>query len=129
MFLADIFFLAVRNRLWNSAGFFLIFWAVHYFPFFLMGRQLFLHHYLASHLASAMIAGAVLQFVLSETINYPISVRGPDIKAQPRSYADVGTKGPIVVGIFALIMFALFVYLAPLTYGTPGYVAFLLVFK
>ncbi|KAI8993588.1 hypothetical protein BDB01DRAFT_776808 [Pilobolus umbonatus] len=30
----------------ESAGFFLIGWCLHYFPFFLMGRQLFLHHYM-----------------------------------------------------------------------------------
>lgn len=85
-----------------------------------MGRQLFLHHYLPSHLASALVAGAVLHFILSETINYPISVRGPSTRPQPRTWADVGTKGPIIVGFFVLAMFALFVYIAPLTYGTPG---------
>jgi dolichyl-phosphate-mannose-protein mannosyltransferase len=30
----------------ESAGFFLVGWFFHYFPFFLMGRQLFLHHYM-----------------------------------------------------------------------------------
>ena len=112
----------MRNRLWNSTGFFLLIWAVHYFPFYLMGRQLFLHHYLPSHLASALVAGAVLHFVLSETINYPISLRGPATRPQPAQKADVGVKGPIVVAVFALLMFGLFVYLSPLTYGTPGYV-------
>ncbi|GJE91205.1 glycosyltransferase family 39 protein [Phanerochaete sordida] len=110
----------VRNRLWNSTGFFLLIWAVHYFPFYLMGRQLFLHHYLPSHLASALVAGAVLHFVLSETINYPISVRGPATRPQPAQKADVGMKGPIVVGVFALLMFGLYIYISPLTYGTPG---------
>lgn len=110
----------VRNRLWNSTGFFLLIWAVHYFPFYLMGRQLFLHHYLPSHLASALVAGAVLHFVLSETINYPISIRGPSTRPQPAQKADVGMKGPIVVGVFALAMLGLFVYISPLTYGTPG---------
>jgi dolichyl-phosphate-mannose-protein mannosyltransferase len=123
--LTELRLIAVRNRLWNSTGFFLLVWAVHYFPFYLMGRQLFLHHYLASHLASALVAGAVLQFVLSETINFPISMRGPATRPQPAQKADVGLKGPIVVGIFALAMFALYVYVAPLTYGTPGYVAYL----
>ena len=86
-----------------------------------MGRQLFLHHYLPSHLMSAMIAGSVLQFVLSETINFPISIRGPHTRPKRRQWADVGMKGPIIVGFFVLIMFALFMYIAPLTYGTPGY--------
>ena len=111
---------AVRNRLWNSTGFFLLVWAVHYLPFFLMSRQLFLHHYLPSHLASALVAGGVLSFVLSETVNYPISARGPSTRPQPAQKADIGMKGPIIVGVFALAMFALFVYIAPLTYGTPG---------
>ncbi|KDQ61723.1 glycosyltransferase family 39 protein [Jaapia argillacea MUCL 33604] len=111
----------VRNRLWNNTGFFIVIWAVHYFPFFLMSRQLFIHHYLPSHLASALVAGAVLSFVMSETINYPISIRGP-LMDRPRhpQEADLGINGPIVVGLFTLMMFAMFMYIAPLTYGTPG---------
>lgn len=112
----------VRTRLWNSAGFFILVWAVHYFPFFLMGRQLFIHHYLPSHLASALIAGSVLSFVLSETINTPLSIRGPSMrtKSLPREFADLGVKGPAVIGVFTLALLAMFLYMAPLTYGTPG---------
>lgn len=119
-------FAAIRNRLWNSTGFFLLVWGVHYLPFFLMGRQLFIHHYLPSHFASALVAGSVLHFVLSETVNYPISIRGPATKAKPTTYADLGFKAPIIVGVFALAMFILFSYIAPLTYGTPGYDLFTL---
>ncbi|KAE9399518.1 glycosyltransferase family 39 protein [Gymnopus androsaceus JB14] len=110
----------VRNRLWNSAGFFFVVWGVHYAPFFLMSRQLFVHHYLASHLASALIAGAVLQFILSETINYPVSVESPTMRRRKRQVADIGLKGPIIFVLFCIAMFAMFVFLAPLTYGTPG---------
>lgn len=112
----------VRNRLWNASGFFLLVWAVHYFPFFLMNRQLFLHHYLPSHLASALIAGAVLSFVLSETINYPVSPRGPAMRsrAQPAQFADLGIKGPAVYAGFMFFMLIMYLYMAPLTYGTPG---------
>lgn len=113
-------FSAVRNRLWNSTGFFFVVWAVHYAPFFLMNRQLFIHHYLASHLASALIAGAVLQFILSETINYPISVEAPTMRRHKRQYVDIGLKGPIIFVLFCIAMFSMFVFLAPLTYGTPG---------
>ncbi|KAI0084456.1 glycosyltransferase family 39 protein [Irpex rosettiformis] len=111
---------SVRNRLWNSTGFFLLVWAVHYLPFFLMGRQLFLHHYLPSHLASALVAGSVFSFILSETINYPISIRGPSTRPKPATRADLGLKGPIILAIFVLILFSFYLYLAPLTYGTPG---------
>lgn len=89
-------------------------------PFYLMGRQLFLHHYLPSHVASALVAGAVLSFVLSETINYPISVLGPSTRRRISTKADIGIKGPIIVGIAALLMFGVFLYISPLTYGTPG---------
>ncbi|KAJ2798829.1 hypothetical protein H4R20_004674 [Coemansia guatemalensis] len=34
-----------RAKYLSSAGFFSIAWACHYLPFFLMGRELFLHHY------------------------------------------------------------------------------------
>lgn len=43
-------------------------------------------------------------------------------RMQPTQYADLGVKGPALVGVFAVVMFAVFVYIAPLTYGTPGYV-------
>lgn len=43
-------------------------------------------------------------------------------RMEPTQYADLGVKGPTLVGIFAAVMFAMLVYIAPLTYGTPGYV-------
>ncbi|KIK01475.1 glycosyltransferase family 39 protein [Laccaria amethystina LaAM-08-1] len=110
----------VRNRLWNNTGFFMLVWAVHYIPFFLMSRQLFIHHYLPSHLASALVAGSVLNFVLSDTINYPISIRGPKTRARPSQYADLGVKGPATLAVFIFILFFMFLFIAPLTYGTPA---------
>lgn len=96
---------------------------MHYFPFYIMSRQLFVHHYLPSHLASALIAGSVLNFVLSETVNSPISIRGPSTRLKPSTYADTGMKGPIIVGLFVIVLFVMFCYMSPLTYGTPGYVS------
>lgn len=91
-----------------------------------MNRQLFVHHYLPSHLASALIAGAVLNFVLSETINYPISKISGKTKPRPSQYSDIGIKGPIILVLFSFILFLMFVFIAPLTYGTPGYVTLVL---
>jgi dolichyl-phosphate-mannose-protein mannosyltransferase len=91
-----------------------------------MSRQLFIHHYLPSHIASALIAGAVLHYVLCDTVNYPISVRGPKTRARPAQYADLGLKAPIIVVVFALLMLITFAYMAPLTYGTPGQVVIML---
>lgn len=113
-----------RNRLWNSAGLFWIAWAYHYFPFYLMNRQLFLHHYLPAHLCSALVAGAVLNFIISETINYPVSIPSPFTRRRPREYTDLGVKAVIAIVVFNLVFVFMFVFLSPLTYGTPGYVIF-----
>jgi dolichyl-phosphate-mannose-protein mannosyltransferase len=103
----------------------MIVWGVHYVPFFLMNRQLFVHHYLPSHLVSALVAGAVLNFILSETINYPISKWGPKTRGRPSQYSDLGVKGILSVVIYAFFLFLMFAYMAPLTYGTPGLVPLL----
>lgn len=96
-------------------------WAVHYAPFFLMNRQLFIHHYLPSHLASALIAGSILNFMLSDTVEYPISIQGPKVtRPKKRVHSDIGLKGPVIVALFAIALFTVFLYMAPLTYGTPG---------
>ncbi|KAG6988853.1 hypothetical protein G7Y79_00069g096450 [Physcia stellaris] len=57
--------LRTRSRLYDSTGFFFLCWAAHYLPFYLMGRQLFLHHYLPAHLASALVTGALLEFIFN----------------------------------------------------------------
>ena len=85
-----------------------------------MNRQLFLHHYLPSHLASALVAGAVLQFLLSDTVNTPVSERGHFTPIRNKNYAEIGMRGPIFVAVFAVAMLGMFIYIAPLTYGTPG---------
>ncbi|CCO29054.1 dolichyl-phosphate-mannose-proteinmannosyltransferase [Rhizoctonia solani AG-1 IB] len=110
----------VRNRLYNSTGFFLLAWAYHYFPFFLMNRQLFVHHYLPAHLASALVAGSVFNFILSETIHYPISIAGPSTRLRPRQKSDLGLKAALAAIGFALGLLIVFLFIAPLTYGTSS---------
>jgi len=110
----------VRNRLWSNAGLFVIGWAYHYFPFFLMNRQLFVHHYLPAHLFSALAAGAVLNFIASESVNYPISIRGRMTRLRPTQYSDIGPKALAVVVAFTFTMIGMLIFISPLTYGTPG---------
>ncbi|KWU46308.1 PMT-domain-containing protein, partial [Rhodotorula sp. JG-1b] len=111
----------VRNRLYNTGGFFLVAWLYHYLPFFTMSRQLFLHHYLPAHLITALVAGVVFSFLFcGDTINYPVSVADLRTRRRPRSRAVVG-KGMILAFVIAnALIIAGFVFLAPLTYGTPG---------
>lgn len=108
----------LRERLYHNTGFFLIAWAYHYFPFYLMSRQLFIHHYLPAHLASACLAGSILNFILTESVNYPASVAGPTTRLRPRIKAVVPRKAYVVFGALGVIVVGTFVFLAPFTYGT-----------
>ncbi|GAB7342603.1 hypothetical protein MBLNU457_g0774t3 [Dothideomycetes sp. NU457] len=124
-----------RSRLYDSTGFFFLTWAAHYLPFFIMGRQLFLHHYLPAHLASALVTGALVEFVFN--IDPVVDV---DAVANGNATITKGTKNqsqqarPLrtkiatqslaatwaaVAAIMAIIIYA-FLFFAPLTYGSPG---------
>lgn len=92
-----------------------------------MSRQLFLHHYLPAHLCSALVAGSVFNFIAGESINYPVSKPGPGMRKMPTARSDVGTKALIAAGLYMIPFLAMFVFLAPLSYGTPGYVLEILV--
>lgn len=47
----------------RTAGFLALCWALHYLPFFTMGRVLYLHHYLPAYIFSAMAAGTMLEYL------------------------------------------------------------------
>lgn len=125
-----------RSRVYNSTGFFYLCWAAHYFPFWLMGRQRFLHHYLPAHLASALVAGALVEFIFNlqpipvnqtatETTDDP---SGKSRTAAPRRFVQaserMGTKSIVAGWIATLVILGATIYgfwfFAPLTYGTPG---------
>ena len=114
---------AIRNRLHNSVGFFVGAWACHYLPFFLMNRQLFIHHYLPAHVCACMVAGGVFNFVASETIQYPVSVPGPLLRPshlRPRMNNVVPQPAKAVLGVVVALLIVCFWWLSPLTYGEPG---------
>ena len=129
-----------RSRLYNSTGFFFLCWAAHYLPFYLMGRQLFLHHYLPAHLASCLVAGAVVEFVFNvDPIVLDDSPSADDAvvdgKDKKRSELS-GIKRPmsirerlgrqsmfatwIATGVIMTAVIGGWYFFAPLTYGNPG---------
>lgn len=122
-----------RSRLYNSTGFFFLAWLLHYFPFYLMGRQLFLHHYLPAHLASSLVAGALVEFVFN--------VEPLDLEEVSSAVAKSGKKGVstkqslptrqrlagqsmlaswAAAGVIMIIVIGGWYYFLPLTYGYPG---------
>ncbi|KAI1780019.1 glycosyltransferase family 39 protein [Hypoxylon cercidicola] len=122
-----------RSRLYNSTGFFFLAWATHYFPFYLMGRQLFLHHYLPAHLASCLIVGALLEFVFNaepsaeEPSYHEIKAGkkrapGPQrhITARERFAGQSMVPAWIACLVILGLVFAGWYFFLPLTYGYPG---------
>lgn len=99
-----------------------------------MGRQLFLHHYLPAHLASALVTGALVEFVfnidpvdfddvssgnatLTKNKKTPTQQNKPvrERTGQQNLFAMWAATGAIL----AVIVWS-FLYFAPLTYGQPG---------
>lgn len=122
-------------RLYNSTGFFFLAWALHYFPFYLMGRQLFLHHYLPAHLASCLVTGALLEFIF---IVEPINVEEAAELVAKSGKKSVTTSPPKILparqrlegqsmltswaaaGVIMTIVIGGWYFFLPLTYGYPG---------
>ncbi|KAI0593884.1 dolichyl-phosphate-mannose-proteinmannosyltransferase [Biscogniauxia sp. FL1348] len=120
-----------RSRLYNSTGFFFLAWATHYFPFYLMGRQLFLHHYLPAHLASCLIVGALLEFVFNtepsaEEPSHDKSGKkkgpGPQRHITARERFAGQNMVPAWIACIVILGLALagWYFFLPLTYGYPG---------
>lgn len=84
-----------------------------------MSRQKFLHHYLPAHLASALVAGSVLNFIVIETVNFPISAPGPKTRLRPAIRAKMTPAAwAVTLGLIATVL-GMFLWIAPLTYGLP----------
>jgi dolichyl-phosphate-mannose-protein mannosyltransferase len=77
-------------------GFLFMGWSLHYLPFFLMGRQLFLHHYLPALYFAILLLCAVFDFLTSTL--------------RPRWRLQIAA----VLAIIAIWNFSIF---SPLVYG------------
>ena len=137
-----------RSRLYNSTGFFFLCWAAHYLPFYLMGRQLFLHHYLPAHLASALVTGALLEFIFNlDPVNLEDNVAHQQAQppsSRPTSSSGTTNKGAstkdrggkrivlpareaqsqlalwAAAGVVLTLVIGGWYFFLPLTYGKPG---------
>lgn len=106
-----------------------------------MGRQLFLHHYLPAHLASALCTGGLIEFIFNidpaemednmrtsaSATNAAVSKGKPAPKTTPAAgnlrhrLATHSLAGTWIatIAILAVVVWSFF-YFAPLTYGSPG---------
>ncbi len=100
-----------------------------------MGRQLFLHHYLPAHLSSALVAGALLEFVfnldpavMDDAIDGKVKAVPANKKGEKRRSFPV--KGSMskqnmlalwgAAGVVMAVVVGGWYFFLPLTYGKPG---------
>ncbi|KAJ7982867.1 glycosyltransferase family 39 protein [Mycena polygramma] len=80
----------------SVCGFLFLGWFLHYFPFYLMARQLFLHHYLPALYFAILLLASVFDLVTS-------TLR-PRVRLQ-------------IAGVLVILAVWNFMYLSPLAYG------------
>ncbi|EUC32201.1 glycosyltransferase family 39 protein [Bipolaris zeicola 26-R-13] len=95
----------VFKRFDYEVGMSILGWAFHYFPFYLMARQLFLHHYLPALYFAILALCQIFDFV-----SYRFSVFGL------REYPAIGQA--VAVGFLAVAIMVFTVF-SPLAYGNP----------
>jgi len=104
----------------NACVWLFVGWAIHYVPFWAMGRVLYFHHYFPALLYSSMLTAIIVDFVLSRVVSFiPISDLSWGKNAQQIMYH--GILGAYLSGL--AYSFRLF---SPLAYGmdeTPGSLA------
>ncbi|KAG0215255.1 hypothetical protein BGX28_000474 [Mortierella sp. GBA30] len=110
----------VQKRFYSATGFFFIGWALHYMPFFLMGRALFLHHYMPALVFSYMVLAAVHGFIFVEGVDGPISEPGPLTRPRRIQRAVVPTLAYVSAAFLVIIHLGSFLFFAPLSYGTSS---------
>lgn len=101
---------------------------MHYLPFYLMGRQLFLHHYLPAHIASCLVTGALLEFIFNvEPVIDEVSIKsGKKTAVSKHTPAREKLAGQSLlmswaaVGVIMTIVLGGWYFFLPLTYGYPG---------
>lgn len=92
-----------RSKLYNTLGFLFIGWCAHYFPFYLMNRQKFLHHYLPAHLIAALFSGGLVDFATTDITRLALRHKNK--------------KLIFIVTCCSIGIIWFYIYFSPITYG------------
>ncbi|CCD27190.1 dolichyl-phosphate-mannose-protein mannosyltransferase NDAI_0J02980 [Naumovozyma dairenensis CBS 421] len=107
-----------REKLYGPLLFLFLGWACHYFPFFLMHRQKFLHHYLPAHMIISLFTAGLWEVIFSDCKSLDPSIDEEEAGAKynecPKIYTPLLAIFFIVSSV-AIVWF--FIYFAPLIYG------------
>lgn len=93
-----------------------------------MGRQLFLHHYLPAHLASALVTGAVVEFIVNvDPVAVDATVDSDKSSKKRTSHGASQRLGQqsmlanwAAAGLVLTLVVGGWYFFLPLTYGKPG---------
>ncbi|KAK4555376.1 Dolichyl-phosphate-mannose--protein mannosyltransferase 1 [Recurvomyces mirabilis] len=100
----------VLRRFDYEIGMSVLGWAFHYFPFYLMQRQLFLHHYFPALYFAIMVFAQIFDFTTSRiTLSLPNNIN-LTLKNQPY----IARVSAVVFLALSIVVFGLY---APLSYG------------
>ncbi|RXG62140.1 Protein O-mannosyl-transferase 2 [Armadillidium vulgare] len=88
----------------NACGWLTLAWALHYLPFYFMGRILYFHHYFPALLFSSMLTGVVLDYLLHSIMNI-----FPKILATSLHLIFIGL-------IYSSLIYSFYLF-SPLAYG------------
>lgn len=104
---------AQKNRTLYAGVWLFIGWALHYIPFWAMGRVLYFHHYFPACLFSSMLTAVILEYILNTILQFI-----------PERLVQVVYHS--FIGIFVGTLWYSFHLFSPLAYGmeaTPGHMA------
>jgi dolichyl-phosphate-mannose-protein mannosyltransferase len=113
---------------------------MHYFPFYLMHRQLMLHTYLTAHLASTLVAGSLVELFFdsktdkkepiekasSEKVSSSLAIEPTKtpVASKPlfasKRFAGSKTASWVVCAAILSMAFFFWCFWLPLTYGYPS---------
>ncbi|SCU91858.1 LAFA_0F06282g1_1 [Lachancea sp. 'fantastica'] len=107
-----------REKLYGPLSFLFVGWLCHYLPFFLMGRQKFLHHYLPAHLIASMFSAALWEFIFTDNKSIDLA-KDEEESSNPHESDPKLSFIPfcLFVTVLTVALVWLFVFFSPIIYG------------
>ncbi|XP_046402007.1 protein O-mannosyl-transferase 2 [Ischnura elegans] len=96
-----------RHRVLNACGWLFVGWALHYVPFWAMGRVLYFHHYFPALIFNSLLSGVILDYFLKN-----LSAILPEKAANGIYHWLVGV-------VYSVIVYSFYIF-SPLAYGMEG---------
>lgn len=96
-----------NNQMMNASIWLFLGWALHYFPFYGMGRVLYFHHYFPALLFNSMLSAVILDYILQ-------------VFQAMRPFSNTTVLYHIIMGSLLSGIIYSFVLFSPLSYGMEG---------